>query len=234
SPGLVGTVIGAESRPHAAVVDLHVQPLRIVHSGTHRANHFAGGILAMLACHGLKISTSCFSVFVIIDTYPMHGPAPRHLFLADYRDVVLCLTGCHTGIATNARVQVYGHAPGVAAIFPLRIQRRLVQVLLHPFVHANMFDNGSFVVVMFSLDTRKGVPLACHGHEDATRSLRHLWTHLLQRKGLKRDTLKGLPTPTPAIPQWKADTVLRVSWQPIDWRVKSLALFFILQNHHVP
>src|SRR5699024_11760833 len=64
SPGLVGTVIGAESRPHAAVVDLHVQPLRIVHSGTHRANHFAGGMVATRACHGRTGYTPCVAVSV--------------------------------------------------------------------------------------------------------------------------------------------------------------------------
>ena len=51
---LVGTVVGAEPRADATVVDHHVQPFLIVHGGANGADDFARRLLAMLAQHRLE------------------------------------------------------------------------------------------------------------------------------------------------------------------------------------
>ena len=55
APHLVGAVVRAVPRAHAAVVDHVVQALVAVHGGRHRADHLAGGVLAVHAEHRLVV-----------------------------------------------------------------------------------------------------------------------------------------------------------------------------------
>ena len=54
-PHLVGAVVGAVARAHAAVVDHVVQAFGAVHGGLHRADQFARRVLALHARHRLVV-----------------------------------------------------------------------------------------------------------------------------------------------------------------------------------
>ena len=110
---LVGTVVGTIPRANAAVVSHHVQTLVIVRGGIDRADAFAGGRFAMLAEHRLRhrLRVLLRPGIVAVDANPVHFAALADHFLADNRDVIFALTGDHAGGATDASVQINGHAP---------------------------------------------------------------------------------------------------------------------------
>src|SRR4029077_478877 len=87
------------------------------------ANRFARRVLAMLARHwlvyNLRILRPFTAVLVVrsaagvkaINPEPGHNSALRPLQLADDRDVVLGLTGDHTGTTPGTHVQIDTHSP---------------------------------------------------------------------------------------------------------------------------
>src|SRR5690606_37409272 len=111
------------ARADAAVVDLHVQALAVVHGGAHRADEFAGRVLAVHAGHRLEGRLAALRQLVGVDADPVHLAPAGDLLLAHHRDVVLRLAGCGAGVAADAGVQVDAHRPGVAARGPVRVER---------------------------------------------------------------------------------------------------------------
>ena len=101
------------SGPDAAIVGHKVEAIFAVHRGIDRANRFARRILAVLAHDGLRehLRILGFASEIAIDADPGHIAVPAHLFLADDRNVILSLAGNDAGIAAEAGIQVYGHAP---------------------------------------------------------------------------------------------------------------------------
>ena len=91
--------------------------------GAHRADDFAGSVLALHAGHGLEVCLGIVAVALIVgvDANPVHVAAEDGLLLADDGDVVLRLAGDHAVVAADARVQVDRHAPGVG--LPCRTDR---------------------------------------------------------------------------------------------------------------
>jgi len=70
---------------------------------------------------------------VAVQADPVHLSAFGHLLLADDRDIVLGLARHHAGVATDAGVQIDGHAPGMAGVLlllPERDERRMVDALM--------------------------------------------------------------------------------------------------------
>src|SRR5207248_6359518 len=104
APHLVGTVIRAIPRAHAAVIDHLVQAFGTVHGCNHRTNQFTGRVLAMHTGHRFVVNLGVGHLtFVIgIHTDPVHLPAVIHLLFADHRDIVFSLAGYHAGIAAGA------------------------------------------------------------------------------------------------------------------------------------
>src|SRR5206468_4234337 len=66
---------------------------------------------------------------VAVDAYPVHLPAARYLDSAHNGYVVFSLARDHTGIATDAGVQVDRHAPGVPRTREPGIQRQIARRL---------------------------------------------------------------------------------------------------------
>src|SRR5258707_1095393 len=106
-----------------------------VRRGAYGTNLLAGGVLALLARHGLEkrwrieerlivagriVCRGLGLLVVAVDADPVHFAAAHHLVLADHGDVVLRLTGDHASVATVAFVQVDGHRPLVAVIRKFR------------------------------------------------------------------------------------------------------------------
>ena len=63
---------------------------------------------------------------VSVDPNPLHFPAARNLVFPDHRNIVLGLARHHAGIASDATIQIDGHAPGVAVVRVGRIDGRPV------------------------------------------------------------------------------------------------------------
>ena len=115
APHFVGTVVGAIARAHAAVVDHVIQAFAAVNRRAHRADHFAGSVLALLARHRLEVSLGIVAVAleVGIDAKPVHVPSENRLLLAHDRNIVFRLAGDDAVIAAHAGIHIDRHAPRV-------------------------------------------------------------------------------------------------------------------------
>src|ERR1019366_9200207 len=129
TPHLVGAVVGAIPRAHAAVVDHVVEAFGAVRGGLHGAYQLARRVLAMHAGDGLVVDggVALIALIVGIHAYPVHGAAPSYLVLPHHGDIVFRLAGNHAGAASGAGVKVDGHAPRVAFILPLGIKRKFLR-----------------------------------------------------------------------------------------------------------
>src|SRR6266568_7439593 len=118
APHLVGAVVRAVARPHAAVVDHVVEPLLAVHGGGHRAHHLAGGVLAVHAEDGLVEGLRALRGTSVIAVHPdpVHLAAAGDLVLPHHGDVVLGDARGDAGVAAHAGAQVDGHPPGVPLV----------------------------------------------------------------------------------------------------------------------
>src|SRR6266853_270355 len=128
APHLIRTVVRAIARAHAAVVDHFVQAFRAMNRRGHRANNFARRVFTMHAEHGLVVSARAVQIpfEVAVDANPVHLTANHDFRLADHRDVVFRLAGHHARAAAGTGVQVYRHAPRVAVVFHLGVQRERI------------------------------------------------------------------------------------------------------------
>src|SRR5579872_5472966 len=124
----IRTVVGAVARAHAAVVDHFVQAFRAVDRRGHRADHFAGGILAVHAEDRFVVRPRIvYAAFIVtVDADPVHVAADHDFFFANHGDIIFRLASHHTAAAAGAGVQVDGHAPGVAFVFHRGIQRQRI------------------------------------------------------------------------------------------------------------
>ncbi len=115
APHFVRAIVGTVARAHAAVVNHVIQAFAAVHGRTHRADHFAGSVLALLARHRLEVGFGIVAVALVVgvNAQPVHVPAEDGLFLADHGDVVLGLAGDDAIVAAHAGIHVHRHAPGV-------------------------------------------------------------------------------------------------------------------------
>src|SRR5207302_8351081 len=111
---LVRTVVGAEARADAALVDHVVEAVGAVDGGRRRADVFARRLFAVHAGQGLEVELARAlgrSFDVAVYTQPMHLAAAADLIFADHRDVVLGLARDDTGAAAGASGEVDDHAP---------------------------------------------------------------------------------------------------------------------------
>src|SRR3972149_2749014 len=109
----VGTGVATEARPDTAVVDLGVQPFRIVVGGKYRADRLAWRLGALLAHqrHEARLDVRVLPLPVALDNDPVH-PAPiGRLLFADDRDVVLGVAGDEACLAAGAAIQIHHHCP---------------------------------------------------------------------------------------------------------------------------
>ena len=72
----------------------------------HRANVFAGSVLALHAEHDLVVGFGILEgpAEVGVHANPVHFAAPRHLVLADHSNVILRLARHNAGITPYATV----------------------------------------------------------------------------------------------------------------------------------
>src|SRR6185312_5680674 len=98
------------ARAHAAVVNHHVYALWRVYRSAHRANIFAGRILAVLAHHRLEERAGIEQVAgeIGIDAEPLHVAPDLDLLFAYDGHIVFRLAGNHAGI-DRARHEVAPH-----------------------------------------------------------------------------------------------------------------------------
>jgi len=122
---LVGTVIRAITRAHAAVVDHLVEPFGSMHRGANRAYLFAGRIFTVLTGHGLEVGARAGQVAFKIGIHaePLHIAPDAHLLFTYHRDIVLGITTDDAGIAAGATVHVDRHAPGIVLVLPVIKER---------------------------------------------------------------------------------------------------------------
>src|SRR2546427_9934655 len=115
---VVWAVVAAVARPHAAVVDLRVQPLVRPVGCEDGTDRLARRDFTMLAEHrqeevrGLRR----LPLRPARDADPVHPPPVRGLSPADDGDVVLGLARDHARLAADARVDVDRHAPAVPGV----------------------------------------------------------------------------------------------------------------------
>ena len=112
---LVGTVVGAVARSHAAIVNLCIEPFRSVigrEDGTHR---LARRVVAVLAQHRHESGVGWRVPLgeIPLEAQPGHRATADHLLWTDHGHVVLGMAGRDAGVTAVARVQVDGHAPAV-------------------------------------------------------------------------------------------------------------------------
>ena len=141
----VGAVVRAIPRADAAVVNHVVQAFRTVH-GRIRPGRPARKARFHTACmaragkmsRGLSSDADCIRMrspvclprgadsvlgIVAIHADPVHFAAAHHLILTDDRNVVFRLAGHDTCAAAIALVQINRHAPGIAGIRKLFVER---------------------------------------------------------------------------------------------------------------
>src|ERR1019366_3096627 len=138
APHLVGAVVGAVTRAHAAVVDHVVEAFGAVRGGLHGADQLAGRVLAVHAGDRLVVNGGIvlFALIIGIDAQPVHGASAAHLVLTHHGDIIFRLAGDHTRAASGAGVEVDGHAPRVSFILPFGIQRELFRRSLRALVRS--------------------------------------------------------------------------------------------------
>src|SRR6185295_15653649 len=130
APYLVRAVVAAVAGAHAAVVDHVVEPLHAVVGRRHRADHLAGGVLALHAGDRLVVDRFGLVVVagvVLVDAQPLHLAAAEDLVLADDGDVVLGDAGDDAGVAAGARREVDRHPPLVPLVGPVWVERHVVR-----------------------------------------------------------------------------------------------------------
>src|SRR6185436_14525559 len=121
-PHLVGAVVAAVAGADAAVVGHLVEPLEAVRGGRHRADHLAGGVLAVHAGDRLvehRARRLVVAGVVLVDAQPVHLAAAEDLVLAHHRDVVLGDAGGDAGVAAGAGREVDRHPPLVPVVGPV-------------------------------------------------------------------------------------------------------------------
>jgi hypothetical protein len=116
SPDLVRTVLRTEEGSDTAVVDLIVETIDTVVGRKHGTYRFAGGIITVLTEHGEKPHPGLLLFKIAFDPEPGHLPSPYDLLLADERNVVLRITGDHTGATTDTAVKVNNHNPSIVGV----------------------------------------------------------------------------------------------------------------------
>src|SRR5262249_4021017 len=128
APDLVRAVVRAVAGADAAVVDHVVEAVAAVHRRRHRADHLAGGVLALHARHRLeeRPRVGGGAEAVTVDAQPVHLAAAAGLVRDDDGDVVLGLAGDDAGAAAGADAQVEGHAPfeTVVGVLGLVVERQ--------------------------------------------------------------------------------------------------------------
>ena len=149
APHFIRTVIRTVSRAHTAVVDHVIQALITVGGCPDRTDDFTRRIFALHAGYGLMVGLRVIQVAGIIPVYayPVHLAAGGNLLFADYGNIIFRLAGDSAGVTTNARVQVYGHAPGIAIIaigrMHAQLGRRIMGHLLREVGMLPVFGQGA-------------------------------------------------------------------------------------------
>src|SRR5690606_8364843 len=113
-------------------------------------DHFAGRVLALLTRERLVVRARRFgrvTFEVGVDANPVHFAAALDLLLADHRNVVLGHTGRDAHATPGAGVEVDRHAPLVAVVLVLRIERDIVAGGVPHVRH-----DGGFVAIFGSID----------------------------------------------------------------------------------
>jgi hypothetical protein len=103
-----------------------------VAGGGHRTDHLAGGFLAVHAGPWLEVRIRIIQLIplvVAVDPDPVHLATVLNLLFADDRNVVFGTAGDGTGIAADAGVEIDRHAPFVARVWVLRVERVAVRRL---------------------------------------------------------------------------------------------------------
>ncbi len=118
---LVGTVVRAVARPHAAVIDLDIEPLGVVIGGVDGAHRLAGGGGAVLAEHRKELNPAG-GVVPRLDTQPRHLTSLHVVFQSGDRNVVFDVAGRGAGPAPVAARQIDGHRPAVLGILDLGVE----------------------------------------------------------------------------------------------------------------
>ena len=120
----VGAIRLAEPRADAAIVDLDVQSLAVMHRGRDRAHRLARRMLAMHAGHRREAWPAVDDI--IVDAQPMHVAADRDLVRPDDRHIIFRLAGDDAGVAADAGRRIDHHRPFVGVVVVRRVERRRI------------------------------------------------------------------------------------------------------------
>ena len=102
---------------------------------SYYAHILAWSVVTMLTHQWLINDIGIFNITIIIavNAQPCHFMMTAHLFLSNYRHVVLRHTGNSTCSAPDTRIQIDVHTPVMAAVESLRIiriERLVIQMLM--------------------------------------------------------------------------------------------------------
>ena len=124
---LIWTIVGAEARADAAVVDHYVEAFRVVHCRAHGTDVLAGSLFTVHAQHRLEeaLGRLGLSFEISINAQPMHLALVEHLSFADYGNVVFRLTGDDASVAADTAIQIDTHGPSRGSRRYRSIQVRL-------------------------------------------------------------------------------------------------------------
>src|SRR5690606_26654143 len=215
---LVGTVVRAEPRPDAAVVDHLVQAVGAVNGGVHRTHVLAGRHLAVLAEHRLMHDARALVLAeeVGVDAQPVHFPSAQHALFADDGHVVLGLTRDDTRAAAGANGGIDGHRPLRSAKHARREEARRLAVELPG-------DRLGVLAVLaegaHQCERATGEVALLLGHGDALALRRHLDGGVPHRGRIARskpirvraEALGDRPGLGPPVAELERDRVIRVA-----------------------
>ena len=159
---LVRTVVRTVAGAHAAVVDHVVQAFRAVRGRGDRAHHLARRVFALLTRHRLvdrlhRLGCVDAAREVVVDADPVHLAVDVDLRLADDRDVVLGDARDDAGATAGARREVDRHAPLVAGVLVVRVERERLRKRV-----GHVRDDRRLVRVLRERDHARRMP-AFHG-----------------------------------------------------------------------
>ena len=198
-PHVVGAVVAAVARAHAAVVDLPVEAFASVVGGIDRAHRLARRDLAVLAEHGQEHVDRLGggALLPALHPQPVLDAPVGDLGLPDGRHIVLALAGEHAGLAAGAAVHVHRHPPAVLRILHRRVHPGMIRVLgrlaaqLELARGAQLHPLGDLAIVLVELRLRDGQrpPGAGLGERDLHREQRQAARGRVRRAGQQLDRI---------------------------------------------
>src|SRR2546425_691067 len=217
----VWTVVRAVARADTAVVHHVVQPFVTMDRRAHGTHRLARRVLAVHARHRLEVRLGMlgFAAVVRVDADPVHLTAAQHFGFSYHRNVVLRLAADDARVAADAGIDIDRHAPLVAFVLEVgvqrdRLRRRFVAFVnrlrvVHVLVSRDRAHHAAAFHQVVILRAREGILLA--GVDDLDAGPVPQRVGRANRVGVEARAGARMASPHAAVTEMHGDAVVRVT-----------------------